>query len=91
MPSNIVRVNFKCWNCGETFPLSINTDQGLQYVKECLYCGSSCTVDLRLYKSSEVDNLKGDGKLEAEHAALNIPNEVPTTPPKKESSEQPAE
>ena len=79
------RFTFQCWQCKETFELTIEITPGQVLTFPCPFCSADLVFDPGPYTSHVVDTFRcGDG---GGHEELDLPDVLPTTPPEEPRDE----
>lgn len=76
-------LQFKCYNCSETFYNQVDLDEKPTLLLECPYCGASCSVTLTTAVDSNdtIEILRDGQRLTLNLTQLTTDTVIPTHPP----------
>ena len=81
------RLNLKCWNCDESFGLTVDIDMDNEprFIRECYSCGARLMINLNPYRSGVTEALRDlDSPSRNLDVQLNLPSIIPTSKPEEE-------
>jgi len=79
------RLNLTCWNCHETFELTLDITNQPLFSRECSHCNAQCIIDLNPYRQPISEVLRGR-EIDLEKEKLILPEQIPTIKPNEEES-----
>lgn len=75
-------VNFRCYQCEEEFPFSVDLDDKPRLSLTCPYCGVNCVADFEPHRKPSVTVMRNGEAVE--QAVFELPEVVMLREPKPE-------